>query len=180
MKNLQKQKEEILIKLGEIDTQLEEGENIEAIKSQRWFFFKNKLRVSMDKSTGLLWANLNYFPYKSQNGYNLNGYNFTEAQNTVKEYYFDGIKGFRLPMSTEIEKIMGETFPFREIRPNLKEWHFDNKNRIDCIYWQEIQLIIPSSSRDNYRGFILPCSSILVDNTDYRIRAGNPSVLAVE
>ena len=31
---------------------------LDAIKGQRWYFFKNKPKVLMDKNTALLWANL--------------------------------------------------------------------------------------------------------------------------
>ena len=34
---------------------------LEAIKNQRWYFFKNKTKIMFDKRTGLLWPNLNYF-----------------------------------------------------------------------------------------------------------------------
>ena len=34
---------------------------LEAIKNQRWYFFKNKTKILMDRDTGLLWANLSYF-----------------------------------------------------------------------------------------------------------------------
>lgn len=34
---------------------------LEAIKNQRWYFFKNKTKVLMDRDTGLLWANLYYY-----------------------------------------------------------------------------------------------------------------------
>ena len=37
---------------------------LEAIKNQRWFFFKNKQKVFMDRNTGILWANLDYYPYE--------------------------------------------------------------------------------------------------------------------
>lgn len=36
---------------------------LDAIKEQRWYFFKNKPKVLIDKHTGLLWANLDYFPW---------------------------------------------------------------------------------------------------------------------
>ncbi|OON90498.1 MAG: hypothetical protein ATN32_03780 [Candidatus Epulonipiscium fishelsonii] len=166
MNNLQKQKEEILIRLGVIDQQLEGGANLEAIKAQRWFFFKNKDRVLMDKFTGLLWANLRYFPYNGKSRYNLTGYDFAEAQDTVNEYDFNGIEGFRLPTSYELKNIMDETFPFREIVQNAIDWHFDNKDRIYRFHHEGITLVFPPSSY-TYIGFTIPCSSILVDNTDY-------------
>lgn len=40
---------------------------LEAIKNQRWYFFKNKPKVLMDRDTALLWADLKYFPYGRDN-----------------------------------------------------------------------------------------------------------------
>lgn len=70
------QKDELKGKLAGIDGELGTiGQNIrdlsgsgvdrilEAIKNQRWYFFKNKPKVMMDKNTALLWADLNYFPW---------------------------------------------------------------------------------------------------------------------
>ena len=36
---------------------------LDAIKTQRWFFFKNKPKVVFDRLTAYLWANLDYFAY---------------------------------------------------------------------------------------------------------------------
>lgn len=55
---------------------------LEAIKKQRWYFFKNKNKILLDRNTGLLWSNLNYFPYQKSNG---NAYTYEEAKEIVKE-----------------------------------------------------------------------------------------------
>lgn len=34
---------------------------LEAIKTQRWYFIKNKPKILFDKNSGLLWANLHTF-----------------------------------------------------------------------------------------------------------------------
>ena len=75
---LKAQKQELSTKLSAIEDKLgtiaieinelsQTGINkiLEAIKNQRWYFFKNKPKVLMDKWTGILWTNLNYFPYCS-------------------------------------------------------------------------------------------------------------------
>lgn len=41
---------------------------LEAIKNQRWYFFKNKPKVFMDRDTGILWTNLEYFSYCKSDG----------------------------------------------------------------------------------------------------------------
>lgn len=38
---------------------------LEAIKNQRWYFFKNKTKILLDRDTGLLWTNLEYFRLKN-------------------------------------------------------------------------------------------------------------------
>lgn len=68
------QKKELSAKVSDIESKLSainseiailSGTGIDrilkAIKKQRWFFFKNKSKVLMDRDTGLLWANLNYY-----------------------------------------------------------------------------------------------------------------------
>lgn len=79
--DLNKEKSILLTKKNEISTELSKIEQklnkineeinslsgsgidriLEAIKTQRWYFFKNKPKVLMDKETGLLWPNPEYF-----------------------------------------------------------------------------------------------------------------------
>lgn len=64
-KQLQLVQEKIKIINNEIDKLSSTATDriLEAIKNQRWYFFKNKKHILMDKTTGILWANLDYFPY---------------------------------------------------------------------------------------------------------------------
>lgn len=84
---------------------------LEAIKKQRWYFFKNKQHILMDKTTGILWANLDYFPYKqgSNDGY----YSLDEAKSLLDNYSVDGIDDWQIP-TLEVFKqmIYDKTFPF--------------------------------------------------------------------
>ena len=59
------QRDDVMAELAEIESLSDEGRNriLDAIKAQRWYFFKNNKYILMDKKTGLLWANLDYFPY---------------------------------------------------------------------------------------------------------------------
>ena len=62
--SLTAQRDGLLKKLREIEGSGNDVETIlEAIKNQRWYFFKNKQKVFMDRNTGILWANLDYYPY---------------------------------------------------------------------------------------------------------------------
>ena len=92
---LSAQKQELSAKLSAMETKLSSinaeiaklsGTGIdrilEAIKNQRWYFFKNKTKILLDRDTGLLWANLNYFPYDQYNTHSTSGVNsFIEAYN---------------------------------------------------------------------------------------------------
>lgn len=40
---------------------------LEAIKNQRWFWFKDKPKVIFDRDTALFWTDLNYFSYGISN-----------------------------------------------------------------------------------------------------------------
>ena len=85
-----------------------------AIKYQRWFFFKNKLKVLFDRATSLLWANLDYFPYKKEVGY----YSIGEVQDLINSINSNGIDGFtnwRIPTPSELLKLVEDTtFPYYE------------------------------------------------------------------
>ena len=82
---------------------------LEAIKNQRWYFFKNKPKVLMDKTTGLLWANLNYFPYSSNGNY----YSPSSIEKVINNFDFE-TEGFRVPTPYELwDMIYDKTFPFQ-------------------------------------------------------------------
>ncbi|OON96136.1 MAG: hypothetical protein ATN31_01860 [Candidatus Epulonipiscioides saccharophilum] len=175
MKNLQKQREELLSKISEMEQQFKGEEKIlEAIKNQRWFFFRNKPKVLMDKTTGLLWANLYYFPYCKPNN---KAYAFNKVVDVINKYNFNDIRGFRVPTPPELwEMIEDKTFPFKSgdkwrIR-NSGFWNVNNNGSIcgKCLNYEGAWAAI-----SNTGSFILPCSSILVDNTDYvkNINASN-------
>ena len=63
--SLTAQRDGLLKKIREIEASYEKNgaeRILEAIKNQRWYFFKNKQKVFMDRNTGILWANLDYYP----------------------------------------------------------------------------------------------------------------------
>ena len=59
-------RDEVLAELQEIESLAAEGADriLEAVKVQRWYFFRNNKYILMDRDTGLLWANLDYFNYE--------------------------------------------------------------------------------------------------------------------
>ena len=160
LSELKAQREEILSELKEIEAEEAEGKSriLEAIKNQRWYFFRNNKYILMDKTTGLLWANLDYFDYKA----GLIG-NFANVS---------GITGWGYPTPEELAYIVLDTrFPFRtspsERRIKDKDKHYwristedRNKARGDFN--------LDSLSYDfNPSGYIIPCSLSLIANTTY-------------
>ena len=92
---------------------------LNAIKSQRWFFFKNKPKVLFDRDTALLWANLQYFPWGKNNNserYSPNN-SYSEVRNLISQTNSSGIDGYkdwRVPSLFELWKMIDDkTFPFQ-------------------------------------------------------------------
>lgn len=171
LRDLISKKEYLENKLAEIEklcTEENENKILEAIKNQRWFFFKNKTKVMMDKDTGYLWANLDYFPYCEEGGecYYLDK---DELNNVIKAYNFSGIDDFRIPNPYELwDMINDKTFPFQ----SGHDWRILYKD-----YWLvNYEGNIRSKDLD-YEGstnhlsssvsYLLPCSDILVKGTSY-------------
>lgn len=98
---------------------------LEAIKKQRWYFIKNKPKVLLDRNTGYLWANLNYFPYAKQPGNNR--YNLQEAKQAIHDFDGDGYTHWEMPLFDDFkEMITDKTFPFQK---------GDNHQILNCPYW---------------------------------------------
>lgn len=144
---------------------------LEAIKNQRWYFFKNNTKILLDRNTGLLWANLEYFPYYN----NGSSYSYSDGCTRVENYKDDTIDTWRLPTYEEMkEMIQDKTFPFQNggnyrIK-NLDYWLYDNPQ--DNLY----RVDLDSLSRDAGLGWVIPCASHLVNNTDYQnnVSPSNP------
>lgn len=85
---------------------------LDAIKEQRWYFLKNKPKVLMDKYTGLLWANLDYFPYCKEDG---SCYSGNECISILENLNLNGFENWRVPINYELwDMIEDKTFPFKE------------------------------------------------------------------
>lgn len=141
---------------------------LDAIKNQKWFYFKNKPKVLMDKSTGLLWANLDYFPYRKNNL--TSPYPLSDVNKVISGFNFDGITGFGMPDCYELWNMASaKDFPFsNSCNARIKEidyWAVDH-NGIKCSkdLDDDGALSDISTSRD---ASILPCSSVLVKGSDY-------------
>lgn len=183
--NLKQQLQSVQEKLKTINNEIDKLSStatdriFEAIKNQRWYFFKNKPHILMDKTTGILWANLDYFPYKKERENNY-GYDINEAKTLVNNYSVDDIDDWQIP-TLEVFKhmIYDKTFPFQDGEKwNIKneaDWFClsdanvdlfdlnDYKYSNDTMY---IQLIIQLKRKEN-KCCILPCSYYLIKNNNY-------------
>lgn len=178
--NLKQQLQSVQEKLKTINNEIDKLSStatdriFEAIKKQRWYFFKNKQHILMDKTTGILWANLDYFPYKKEQENNTY-YNIDEAKSLVNNYSIDGIDDWQIPTFKVFKHmIYDKTFPFQQGNNwrikgaccwfcNVDNW---SKNRVNLYDW----------STDLYLSYVLPCSYDLIQNSDYEknISEDNP------
>ena len=102
LSELTAQRNDVMAELAGIEAEIPEGRNtiLEAIKGQRWYFFRNNKYILMDKMTGLLWANLDYFNYESKAVIG----NFDEVS---------GLIGWDVPSRIELWYMCGnKSFPF--------------------------------------------------------------------
>ncbi|MBQ3443404.1 MAG: hypothetical protein IJG33_09185 [Selenomonadaceae bacterium] len=94
---------------------------LNAIKNQRWFFFKNKPKVLMDRDTAILWANLQYLSERPHT----NNY-----VNVVNNLTLDGYKGWSIPSKSRLNALA--SFANQLHLPNEKYWsenrHYDYLN----------------------------------------------------
>ena len=169
------QRDGLLKKIREIEAPGNGVEKIlEAIKNQRWYFFKNKQKVFMDRNTGILWANLDYYPYNVE-------YSDGATEEAIMKFAENndtGFKKWRLPEFDEFCCIMNDKeFPFMKctkidvVRGGLM-------SKLDStIYW----LVFRRKELGIYNEFKfirfqdycfgkiynLPCTSCLVEGLDY-------------
>lgn len=151
---------------------------LEAIKNQRWYFFKNKQKVFMDRNTGILWANLDYYPYDVKYS---NCEAIKEAIMKFAENNDTGFKKWRLPEFDEFCCIMSdEEFPFMKQQQYEVWWVYQGKE-VGCwegyamnkkeyqgkvvVWWVGFDFIEGCIKGDN--PYTLPCTSCLVEGLDY-------------
>ena len=117
------QKDSLKVKLSALDNELGNiaanirnlsGSGIEkilqAIKNQRWYFFKNKTKVMFDRNTGILWQNPKYLPYIKEDG---STYSVNEAKDIVRDLELDGYQNWHIVNRIEFENVSYRGgFPF--------------------------------------------------------------------
>lgn len=179
--NLIGKKNNISVELSRIEQQLNKinediknlsGKGIdrilEAIKEQRWYFFKNKPKVLMDKWTGILWANLEYFKYrKAENSF----FEYSEAKKIVNELKLDDFENWSIPTNYELwNMIYDKTFPYCD--GNNNNWRILGKFSwyISCTnsnyYRKDLDDVGADSGLSASSSDLLPCN-YTITNKDY-------------
>lgn len=161
--NLKQQLQLVQEKLKNINSEIDKLSStatdkiLEAIKNQRWYFFKNKKHILMDKTTGILWANLDYFPYGKTSNERINT---NTALNFLKNYVIDQIDNWQIPKFNDFYKIStGEKYPFKE-----EEYFYCYSNDKSQIGY--IDSSLKYYNNDDKNG-LLPCSYHLIQDSEY-------------
>lgn len=166
--NLKQQLQSVQKKIKTINNEIDKLSStatdriLEAIKNQRWYFFKNKQHILMDKTTGILWANLDYFPYKDNGAYN----NLDKAKYLVDNYSVNGIDNWQIPTFKVFKHmIYDRTFPFQEgsywYIKGLCSWCCNTNN------WSGGGVNLDNWGTYPGSGNILPCNYFLVQDSEY-------------
>lgn len=142
---------------------------LNAIKEQRWYFFKNKTKVLLDRDTGILWANLDYFPWHPEGGMNNYHYSPDAAKTIVSSYKADGYTHWEIPKYDDfVTMIEDRTFPFQK---------GDEYQILEGAYFYcdmtgltgdgiNLNKLVPESGSF----FVIPCSKELIKDNDYEIK----------
>lgn len=183
---LQAQKQDVAAKLTSLEMKLStinaeitklSGTGIErileAIKEQRWYFFKNKTKILLDRNSGLIWNNLQYFTYCKPDG---SGYSEQEVEKKVSEIgSIDGYDNWKRPTYEQfLFMCESKKMPFHEGGGNKikgQEWWFAKKDNDNMVNTESKEHKYYDSS-----AFITLCNAGLSDD-EYkdRVSKNNPN-----
>lgn len=157
---------------------------LEAIKNQRWYFFKNKPKVLMDRDTGLLWPNLTFYNICAGGIWEKCTRSFSCGVNTsfVEKLLIDNYSDWKLPKKQDIMTLLDDlTFPFfynnksnRCVKTNAGGYVFSLK--IIGEFSNCIAIDGDYANIGNWDCGVLPRTDILVQNSDYEnnVSPNNP------
>ena len=193
--NLISQKNNITIELNRIEQQLnninEEINNLsgtgidrilDAIKEQRWYFFKNKPKVLMDKLTGILWANLDYYNFAKDN--DERGYSYNEKYDKVLNLMLDGYTGWKLPTKDQFINMIDDcSFPFQKGNnhriKNKAMWRIYKYTKDDCESINLDYSVFGYEIKTGYNSYWLPCNTSIT-NKDYAFNVAEENKIYTE
>jgi hypothetical protein len=148
-------------------TSISNGKNkelIEAVKKQRWFFFKEPKEIIFDTNTGIVWENLDYVSIKRFADFKI----FDKIH---EEYILCNLKKWEIPGVNDFELIAiskKDMYPFFD-RLNKTEYGYFHTISSDNYYKyfhisqiQSIKTSIHNNNRDNF-SYIL-CNRTLANS----------------
>lgn len=150
---------------------------LEAIKNQRWYFFKNKTKILMDRDTGLLWVNLNYYnTYKTES----DTHKVTDSADELFSLELDTFSSWRFPFLKEFKEMFDSPFPFRNENKIIDGFsHNYNWYKLKDDSYTTVDTASSCKRYDesSYVCAWLPCSDVLVNCTNYsqNVSPNNPN-----
>ena len=180
-------------RLNEIGTQLSalsgtgSEKILDAIGKQEFYFIKNKPNVFFEKTSGLLWSNLDTFPYDNEGRY----YKFDEIKNKVKAYDVSGIDGYygwRVPTCLELCNFAGKKNNcFKKGSGNslirFSSWACIQNNEYKALNLEYGGLNFYSNGgveiyglRSGYVKALILCNSSIINDTDYSSQMSGKSL----
>lgn len=141
---------------------------LKAIKNQRWFFFKNKPKVLMDRDTGILWPNLQTFKFRRSQVTVEKYYNYEECYEITSNLSIDEYKNWEIPSDDTLEEVYDENFPFDKEIYDEDNWITRSKYKSELEKKNIFSIL-------NYQYSLLPCNGTLIYE-DYEISLQNTNV----
>ena len=136
LNSLIQKKSELEKKISEIQNLSASGTQkiLDAIKSQRWFFFENNSKIIFDRDTALVWANLDFFPFEKGSLSYVCRNSYQEVKDLMKRTNIDKFGGYydwKIPTSEELWNFVEDkSFPFY----SGTNWRIRNSNyRFWCV-----------------------------------------------
>lgn len=195
---LSAQKQELSAKLSVIESKLSaisseitklSGTGVErilkAIKSQRWYFFENKIKILFDKKTGILYPNLNEIYEKNENGNII----ANKTKDIINNMNLDGFTDWMLPNQNFILSLVNSSSQFPFLTPGWADSHPDdpkgcggrkyicNCSTVYCtntngFMWLDYDY--PKKVDGGTTGLVVPyCLNLLNKNQDYKNSISN-------
>lgn len=188
---LSRQKNELQAKLATLENELRSAgaavqelsgtgaaRILEAIKQQRWFFFKNKPEVLLDRDTGLLWNNPAYIPFLKANG---SSFGLDEAKKMSGEAVeIAGWENWKIVNALQFEKIARDDSGY----PYYTGGYYQIANESGVImdrtdtgyiqfYWTDNDY---RSGKATDHGIFLICNAALVSGSVYEADRANDKI----
>ena len=185
---LSAQKQELSAKLSAMETKLSSinaeiaklsGTGIdrilEAIKNQRWYFFKNKTKILLDRDTGRLYPNISIVYQKNENGSYCNN-----TPNIINGMNLDGFDKWIILNKQQVDCLISmnvnSEFPFLTNGNNSRKYICGH----GCVYCSDVGNFIwldHDYPRTTGSGLVIFYSNELVGNSDYqaKVSSENPN-----